>query len=426
MTDHITPEEHSDVVGGSTAARRIGCPASYRLEQLVPKEDSSTPYAREGTALHELMALALRDGVEPTEILPYTYTATDGSWSFTVDRALWDAKGEPALTAFDKFCAQMEAEIGDDMHMLVERRVAFPGIPGAFGTSDIIARCGGELFVMDWKFGYKPVFAQDNKQLQFYAMGALHSEAEWIGQEIVDDPTTPVTLAIVQPLNADQGHDIVQHWTTTIGDLQTYAETLRAAVAEAQTEGARCAKGSWCDFARCKTVCPLHLNAVAVLGEKLEALKARQAASNGSPEDRMDWGQRYAELLDLAELAEPLVAEVFAQAHAYAEQGNQIPGWGLEAKKAGARTWAVEERKLKLFFKRHRIKMTEWTEVKVRSPAQIEKLLKAKEIELPAHYVQAGVSSGTKLSRTEKIRKPVQSLPDRLRALSDALLGRKA
>ena len=425
MTDHITPEEHSDVVGGSTAARRIGCPASYRLEQLVPKEDSSTPYAREGTALHELMALALRDGVEPTEILPYTFTAADGSWSFTVDRALWDAKGEPALTAFDKFCAQMEQEIGDDMHMLVERRVAFPGIPGAFGTSDIIARCGGELFVMDWKFGYKPVFAQDNKQLQFYAMGALHSEAAWIGQEIIDDPTTPVTLAIIQPLNADQGHDIVQHWTTTIGDLQGYAEQLRAAVAEAQTDGARCAKGSWCDFARCKTVCPLHLNAVAVLGEKLEALKARQAASNGSPEDRMDWGQRYGELLDLAELAEPLVAEVFAQAHAYAEQGNEIPGWGLEAKKAGARTWAVEERKLKLFFKRHRIKMTEWTETKVRSPAQIEKVLKAREIALPSHYVQAGVSSGTKLSRTEKIRKPVQSLPDRLRALSDALLGRQ-
>ena len=424
MTDHLTPEEHSDIVGGSTAARRIGCPASYRLEQQVPKDDRGSSYAQEGTALHELMAMALRDGVEPTEILPYTFTAADGSWSFTVDRDLWDAKGEPALAAFDKFCAQMELEIGADMEMLVERRVAVPGIPGAFGTSDIIARCGGELFVMDWKFGFKPVLATENKQLMFYAAGALNTEREWIGEELAGDPTTPVTLAIIQPLNVQSGKDIVQHWTTTVGALDEYMATLQAAVAEAQRDDARVSKGSWCDFARCKTVCPAHLNAVALLGEKLQALKERQAASNGSPDDRLDWGQRYAELLEMAELAEPLVAEIFAQAHAYAEQGNAVPGWGLEAKKAGARSWAVEERILRMYFKRNRIKMDEWTERKMKSPAQIEKIVKARNLTLPAHYVAAGVSSGTKLSRSEKISKPVQSVPERLRALAEKLLTR--
>lgn len=425
MTEqHLTPEEHSDIVGGSTAARRIGCPGSYRLEQLVPRQDSGSDYAREGTALHELMAMALRDGVEPTEMLPYTFTAADGSWSFTVDRDLWDAKGEPALTAFDRFCNQMELEIDDEMHMLVERRVAVPGIAGAFGTSDIIARCGGELFVMDWKFGYKPVSATENKQLMFYAAGALNTEREWIGEELAGDPTTPVTLAIIQPLNVQAGKEIVQHWTTTVGALDEYMATLQAAVAEAQRPDARVSKGEWCTFARCKTVCPAHLNAAALLGEKLQALKDRQAASNGSPDDRLDWGQRYAELLEMAELAEPLVAEVFAQAHAYVEQGNSVPGWGLEAKKAGARGWAVEEQKLKLFFKRHRIKMDEWTDRKVKSPAQIEKIIKARNLQLPAHYVAAGVSSGTKLSRNEKISKPVQSVPERLRALAEKLLTR--
>lgn len=426
MTDHITPEEHSDIVGGSTAARRIGCPRSYALEKLVPKDERGSEYAREGTALHELMALALRDGVEPTEILPYTFTAADGSWSFTVDRDLWDAKGEPALTAFDKFCAQMEQEIGDDMHMLVERRVAFPGIPGAFGTSDIIARCGGELFVMDWKFGFKPVEATANKQLQFYAAGALNTERAWISEELADDPTTPVTLAIIQPLNTQSGKPIVQQWTTSVGDLAAYADELTAAVTEAQRADARISKGPWCDFARCKTVCPVHLNAVGVLGEKLEALKARQAASNGSPDDRLEWGQRYADLLEMAELVDPLVAEINAQAHAFAEQGGDIPGFALEAKKAGARSWAVEERLLRLFFKRHRIKMSEWMESKLKSPAQIEKLVKERGIALPKHYVAPGVSSGTKLSRTDKVKKPVQSVPERLRALSAALTGRSA
>lgn len=424
-TEHLTPEEHSDIVGGSTAARRIGCPASYRLEQLVPKDERGSDYAREGTALHELMAMTLRDGLEPTAILPYTFTAADGSWSFTVDRDLWDAKGEPALEAFDRFCARMEAEIGDEMHMLIERRVAVPGIDGAFGTSDIIGRCGGELFVMDWKFGFKPVEADDNKQLMFYAAGALNTERAWIGDELADDPTTPVTLAIIQPLNTQSGKEIVQHWTTSVGALAGFVDELTYAVAEARQEGARLGKGPWCVFARCKTVCPLHLNAVSAMGEKLEALKARQAASNGSPDDRADWGARYAELLELAELADPLVAEIHAQAHAFAEQGGTIPGFGLEAKKAGARSWAVEERLLKMFFKRHRIKMDEWTERKVKSPAQIEKIVKARGLEIPKHYVAAGVSSGTKLSRLEKLKKPVQSVPERLRALSNALMGRK-
>jgi hypothetical protein len=419
MTDHITPEEHSDIVGGSTAARRIGCPASYKLEQQVPRDDRGSVYAQEGTTLHELMAMALRDGVEPTDLLPYTFTHPSG-WSFTVDRALWDDKGEPALAAFDAFVARTEDEIGSDMRMLVERRVQFPGIRGAFGTSDIIGRCGDELFVMDWKFGHGAVSPVDNKQLQFYAAGALNTEADWVGDV---DPTTPVTLVIIQPANALIGTDIVQEWPTTVGDLDAYADELQAAVAEAETDNARCATGDWCKFARCKTVCPLHLNPLGALAGKLTELQAAQAASNGSPDDRLDWSQRYAELLEMAELAEPLIAEVFAQAHAYAEQGNKIEGWGLEAKRAGARSWAVDTRLLKLFFKRHRIKLDDWAERKIKSPAQIEKLLKAREIDLPKHYVEQGVSSGTKLSRTEKITRPTRSVPERLAELSQKLVG---
>lgn len=418
MSSQITPEEHSDIVGGSTASRRMGCPRSYKLEQIVPKDDRGSVYAREGTALHELMAMTLRDGVEPTEMLPYTFHAADGSWSFTVDKALWDDKGEPALEAFDIFCAKQEQRIDADMRIIVERRVAVPGIAEAFGTSDIIARCGDEIFVMDWKFGFKTVRADENKQLMFYAAGALNSEADWVGPVYHD---TPVTLAIIQPLNAQSGNDIVQSWTTYVSAIDDFVRELKEAVTEAQVEGARIAKGTWCDFARCKTVCPLHLNAVHVLGEKLAELKARQETSNGSPEDRVEWGQRYAELLEMAGLVEPLVAEVYGQAHAYAEQGSSIPGWGLEAKRAGARSWGVDEKTLKNFFKRHRIRMTEWTELKLKSPAQIEKVLKPKGLEIPKHYIEAGTSSGTKLSRTEKITRPTASIPERLRSLSESL-----
>ena len=163
------------------------------------------------------------------------------------------------------------------------------------------------------------------------------------------------------------------------------------------------------------------LHAVA----KFDVISGKQAkaASNGSPDDRLDWAQRYAELLEMAELVEPLVSEVFAQAHAYAEQGNKIEGWGLQAKPEGNRKWAVEQRLLKLFFKRHRVKLDEWAERKVKSPAQIEKLLKARDIALPKHYVERAPSSGTSLKRTEKITRPTRSVPERLADLSQKLLG---
>lgn len=421
MTQHITPEEHSDVVGGSTAARRIGCPASYRLEKLVPRNDVGSKYAREGTALHELMAMALRDSIEPTDMLPYTFTAPQG-WSFTVDQALWDAKGEPALAAFDAFVAKVEAKNGELMRLLVERRVEFPQIKGAFGTSDIIGRCGDEIFVVDWKFGHGLVAADENKQLLFYGAGALNTEKTWLGKVQYD---TPVTLVIIQPANELEGRDIVQSWTTDVARVEDYVAELCAAVAEAQTDDARCAKGSWCTFARCKTVCPLHINAFGALGKKLAKLNEARAASNGSPEDRLDWAQRYAELLEMTELVGPLVDEVLAQAHAYAEQGNKIAGWGLQAKPEGNRKWAVEPRLLKLFFKRHRIRMDEWAERKLKSPTQIEKVLKARDIALPKHYVERAPSSGTTLKRTEQITRPARSVPERLAELSEKLLGAK-
>lgn len=423
MTEHHNvPEEHSDIVGGSTAARRLGCTASYRLEQLVPKDTGSSVYAREGTALHELMSTILLKGIDnPISLLPFTFTTDkDGGWTFDVTEKLWEEKGAPALKAFDEYCAAIEAEAGEDMQLLIERRVQLAGIAGAFGTADIIGRCGDEIFVMDWKFGFKPVDVTDNKQLQFYAAGAINTEREWTGEL---SPETPVTVVIIQPLNAMAGKEILNEWSTTVGALAAYEADLAEAVAIAQTDDGECKKGHWCDFARCKTVCPLHLNAVGALGDMLRKLGEDQAASNGSPDDRIEWGERYSELLDLADLVDPLVASIHAQAHAYAETGGVIPNYGLEAKRAGGRTWAVEDRLLSYFFKRNKVKVAEYTERKILSLPAAEKMLKARGVAIPEKYIQKGVSSGTKLSRSEKITRPVESLPERLRAMSDKLIA---
>jgi uncharacterized protein DUF2800 len=68
----------------------------------------------------------------------------------------------------------------------LEQRVAFPTIPGAFGTVDLIVRIGTVLHVVDFKFGVGvrvlalyPDRDEDvlNAQLLFYAAAARHSSA---------------------------------------------------------------------------------------------------------------------------------------------------------------------------------------------------------------------------------------------------------
>jgi hypothetical protein len=47
-------------VGGSTAGRLLACPASWQLTRtLPPSSDVASPYAEEGTFVHEVMATLL-------------------------------------------------------------------------------------------------------------------------------------------------------------------------------------------------------------------------------------------------------------------------------------------------------------------------------------------------------------------------------
>ena len=135
QTPTTTPEAHSSLVGGSTAARRIGCPRSYALEQFVPDTDKGSTYAQEGTALHEIMARTLQDDIEPTDLLPFNYEDEREGWSYRITHACWNEKGEPALTAFDSFIAAQEQRLQADARFLIEKRVQFPAVKDAFGTA---------------------------------------------------------------------------------------------------------------------------------------------------------------------------------------------------------------------------------------------------------------------------------------------------
>jgi hypothetical protein len=421
LTQHITPQAHSSLVGGSTASRRIGCQRSYALEQLVPADDRGSVYAQEGTALHEMFAIALEKDIEPTTLLPFTYVDPKSGESFTVSEDLWADKGEPALKAFDTFVAEQEERLGGPMQFLIEKRVEFPGIAGAFGTSDVIARCGDEIFLMDWKCGRGIVPAEENKQLMFYACGALNTAKDFFkGMDL--GPDTPVTMAIIQPMRTGG----IDTWPTDMRRLYRYKDELQAAIATIQQDGmdAPIKDGPWCQFARCKAVCPLHLGAAAKLANAFDRLKAASEGKVPAPPPPNDMPERYADLLDLVDMVEDWCKEVREQAHANAEHGMVIPGWVLEPGRKGPRKWAIDETEVIETFTGPEFGLSEDVVAprKVLTLPQLEKILKRAEKAIPDGFTTQSESSTTRLVRAENATEVVEPTPAKAAALAEKLM----
>jgi hypothetical protein len=423
----IVPDQHSDLVGGSTAARRLNCPASYALEQRVPKDKGSV-YANEGTALHEMMTKLLLDPeLAPEDILPFTFTHKDG-WTMTIEEKTWYDLGQPALDAFLDYMDGMERETGGEFEYLVEQQCAFPGIAGAFGTSDIVWRCGDVAGIWDWKFGYGAVKAEENAQLMFYAQAARFTNPEFF------KGITKLELAIMQPARSEEP-DV---WETTTARLGMFQTALVDAVREVKARGAeaRMAKGDHCKFARCMAVCPLHVNPAVALAAKLGLRKddEKAAAAEGEPladgeafEGELSFIEMLPDLLELAEIAEDYAKEVFARAANLAINDPEVRdqlrphGWGLKDGRAGNLSWVVEDKKVMGALRRRGLKKKDFVEEKLISPTQAEKKLKALGVELPPKLAERPPSKGPAFTRLYPDTKEYQSAADKARQLGERL-----
>lgn len=381
---------HSSLVGGSTAERRLQCPGSWQLEQKLPPEalNQTSSYANEGTALHAAMEHILdKDVKDLDEVLGMSFGEDPerDNPGYVIDDALLDEAIGPCVDFFDALVAESRSEGGLDF--MLEARCQFPGIPDAFGTSDVIARTDKRSIIVDWKFGAGvPVKAEypvtaygerpddgsmvkvegvrPNAQLMFYARAAQHTFPEMFGEG--DD--WPVDLYIVQPRAYAAGELCFTKHETTAKKLETFRFELIKAIAEAKGDNPSTKRGAWCRFAACKVICPLHTGPAIDLGKLSNALE--RAKKN---QLEVSWPDLYADLLSLADLAELFTGEVRTQAHAFIEAGHAIPGYKLVAKRATERY--VDEAGAQ----RHAIGLgvdeADTVETKVKSPAQLAKVM---------------------------------------------------
>lgn len=367
---------HSSIVGGSTAKRVIACPASVKLVQQMPPRPSSE-HADRGTLLHEVMAELLEFDKKPAQMIGAQYK------NQVLTQELIDEKVIPALQALD------EIDPDKQMEYMVETRVGFHDfLPGVFGSTDLLGRLGSRAVVLDWKFGDGVlVDATDNPQLLFYAAAAMRTQAcKW-----VFEGATEIELVIVQPPE-------IRRWVTTKARVISFEQELAKAVRLAQQETAPMQSGDHCRWCAAKPVCPQMTGAVErALKAQLQALPVDQIAMQ----------------LQQADAIEDYLRDLRALAFQMLENGQPVPGYKLVAKRAtrhwtdedAVATWATEKG----------LTPDDFCEAKIKSPAQLEKVVKKFNIELPKELITS-ISSGSTLAPESDPRPAVLQIGRQLTA----------
>lgn len=172
------PDQHAKL-SPSASERWLSCPASIRMEALVPPQTESV-YAAEGTAAHALAEL--KASLAFGYIDRRTYIKRRDNWrgSFNITP---DTEGEMEEHT-DEYVRilQERAQLYPDTVVMLEQRLD-TGVPTCWGTSDAVLVSPRHVEIVDFKYGSGVIVrAAGNPQLRLYACGALDQIADLLGE----------------------------------------------------------------------------------------------------------------------------------------------------------------------------------------------------------------------------------------------------
>jgi hypothetical protein len=297
---------------------------------------------------------------------------------------LYDEKIMVALALLD------EVDPDKRMEYEVETLVGFGDLlPGVFGSTDLVGRIGDRAIVLDWKFGDGVVVdAVENDQLMFYAAACMRTEeVKWAFEGV-----TEIECVIIQP-------PMIKRWVTTKERVKQFEQTLVQAVKQAQSPDAKLAAGDHCRWCAAKPVCPQMTGAVE--RALVTQLKEIDAATLG----------RY---LANADVLEGWITDLRALAFQLLEKNIPVPGYKIVQKQA-RRQWADEAKAIAALHDMGVPRAELYSPEEIRSPAQIEKVLKKRKMALPDDLV-VSVSSGTTLASEDDPRPAVLQIGQQLSA----------
>jgi len=339
----------------SGAHRWMRCPGSLLLEEKLP--DTSSVYADEGTAAHEVGAWILASDLDEA-----TARKVVGELGVEVNGKVWPITDDMIGHCIDY--AKLVREYANGRPILTERRLEFShvvDVANQFGTSDAVILGDDTLFVVDLKYGMGvKVDAMDNEQLQLYALGAL-KEYEFLGDFSL------VQMVIHQPrLNH------VAEYVITVPELLAFGRRAKEAAALALTPNATLVPGEkQCRFCKAKATCPALreevLDIVAADASDFDALTANNVRTDGDTD-------YLSVAMDKVSLVEDWCKAIRAEVERRLMAGQTVPNYKLVEGRQGNRAWADKEA-IEALFQSWRLRKDEMYDFSLISPTKAEKLL---------------------------------------------------
>jgi hypothetical protein len=331
------PEYHA-LLSPSGAQKWLNCPNAIAAEIDQP-EIGDGKAADLGTDKHELLAMCLSLETDARLYIGHTLGRghkVDAEFASQVQIVVDGVRDR--IKAYE--------DTGASVTLEVEQDVPIGHITGeecATGRADVVLLADwkgiGEVCVIDAKFGYRAVSAENNAQGMMYAFAAAtkfsHLCSFRTGLIVIHQPA--VSEAPVE-------------WSVSLAELTRWARNVAAPAAaramgivrQAQA-GAPLARDSFnpaekqCQWCRAKAVCPaLKAKVTDALGMRFDEITEATVQDSAADLTAAELGEAFPVL----DLIEDWIKAVRGRIEHELLQGNEVPGTKLVAGRRGARAWA--------------------------------------------------------------------------------------
>jgi len=383
MTQALAKEKDHALLSASSSKRWFVCPGSIALAKKVPPElkQRSSIWADEGTAAHGLMEECLLKGVwrakkflnrkivvnhsgERTTVSMLKkgkeFKASDNGFIVTDDMA------DSVQVMLDHVQDEL-VRLGPKAKMQVETRVyPIEGRDDLYGTADVTISTKKEIVVIDYKHGAGVVVdIKGNTQARYYALGVARLKKY---------RQKKIKMTVVQP-RAAHPDGVVRSEKITMDELLEWRNVLIKAIKRTTKPDAKLKAGEHCQFCEAEPIC----------SEKRKFVQDAAAMDfddeDSQPRAVGEDPHEIAKMLKIAPQIESWLKSIYGAAQAMAERGTKFEGRKLVRKNTHrAYLKNLSDKKvLRYLEKLGYDPEAAMSEPKLKTPAQVEKLLKPKD-----------------------------------------------
>ncbi len=370
------PEYHA-IASPSSAEKWLTCANSLAAE--VGQPDTAGAAADLGTDKHSLLTDCLTFGTDASICLGRIMgKGNKVSAEFAADVQNVVDNVRARIQNYENLGYRVEMDLEQDVpidHITGEK--------GATGRADVVLRVYADegtnwVDVIDAKFGYSEVTADDNPQLKMYAAGVVEKYA-------LTDEFVEVHLVIEQPARnkesieapSIQVDDLMEWADHVAGPAAVRALYIRRMVFERalKTEDFKVTEKG-CRWCKAAAVCPARVAHVEeVVGRDFETMESLPVKAEYVSDDiSVD---RLGEIFPNLEIIEDWIKAVRARIEFELLAGKSIPGVKLVAGKKGNRQWASDE-EAEAMLKKFRVKQDEMYSFKLLGPKPILEMMKSR------------------------------------------------